>query len=64
MRFSFSLSVSFPIPLAINLPSGASANAAELEAISGRPGSQMIPAEIAQQGMAAAAPTRSGLPMR
>ena len=46
------------------VPEGASANAAELEAISGRPGSQMIPAEIAQQGMAAAAPTRSGLPMR
>ena len=46
------------------VPEGASANAAELEAISGRPGSQMIPAEIAQQGMAAAAPTRSGLPAR
>ena len=43
-------------------PQAASAQAAELEAIAGTPGSHTIPRDTAEQGMAAASPTRSGLP--
>ena len=43
-------------------PQAAAANAAELEAIAGTPGSHTIPRDTAEQGMAAASPTRSGLP--
>jgi hypothetical protein len=47
-----------------SMPQAAAAEAAELEAISGRPGSHTIPRDVAEQGMAAASPTRSGLPQR
>ena len=45
-----------------SVPVSAAREASELEAISGRPGSQTIPREVAEQGMAAATPGRSGLP--
>ena len=45
-------------------PQAAAAQAAELEAIAGTPGSHTIPRDTAEQGMAAASPTRSGLPRR
>ena len=45
-----------------SMPVSAARDASELEALSGRPGSLTIPREVAEQGMAAANPTRSGLP--
>jgi hypothetical protein len=46
------------------VPEAAQAQASQLETISGRPGQMTIPNDIAQQGMAAASPTRSGVPSR
>lgn len=45
-------------------PQGASANARELESISGTPGSSTIPREIVEAGMANASPSQSGVPSR
>ena len=45
-------------------PQSAQAEALELEAISGTPGSQTMPRDIMERGMAPAAPSRSGLPSR
>jgi hypothetical protein len=47
-----------------SIPESASKRAQELETIAGRPGSHTIPRDVAEQGMAAATPSRTGLPTR
>ena len=46
------------------MPVEGMANAQEMEAISGRPGSQTVPREVAQEGMRNARPGQTGLPSR
>ena len=46
------------------MPVEGMANAQEMENISGRPGSQTVPREIAQEGMRNARPGQTGLPSR
>ena len=47
-----------------SVPEVAAQQAQELETIAGRPGLHTIPRDVAEQGMAAATPSRTGLPTR